>query len=245
MYEVKLNMIESIVVIVRSVIAFFSLLIFTRILGKQQISQLSFFDYISGITIGSIAASLTTDLTSKSWPHWIGLLMWALLVFLFQWITLKGRDIAKYVDGEPEIVIMNGKIMESALKKTRYHASDLLKLLRSKDVFDINDVEYAVLETNGQLSILKRSEYLPLTPKDINLIPPYKGLSKQLIYDGKVMEHNLEYLNKNKEWLLNQIRRYGYNSFDEVFLALIDESNHLFIDGYQDKISSQKQTNLE
>lgn len=98
-------MVESLVVIVRSIIAFFSLLIFARILGKQQISQLTFFDYIAGITIGSIAATLTTDLTSRSWPQWVGLFTWTLLVFISQWGTLKGKSLAKYMDGEPAIVI--------------------------------------------------------------------------------------------------------------------------------------------
>ncbi|MEI3613029.1 DUF421 domain-containing protein [Pseudogracilibacillus sp. SO30301A] len=238
-------MIESLVVFVRAIIAFFTLLIFTRILGKQQISQLSFFDYITGITIGSIAATLTTDLTSRAWPHWVGLFVWAFLVFVLQWGNLKGRTIAKYIDGEPEIVILKGKIMEETLKKTRYRAADLLKLLRSKDVFDISEVEYAVLETNGELSILKKSEVQPITPKDIGLLTPYKGLSKELIYDGKVMERNLNYINRDKEWLLNQIRAHGYGSFDEVFLALIDESNKMFIDGYRDSIEKGSEKRLE
>ncbi|MFD2130530.1 DUF421 domain-containing protein [Pseudogracilibacillus auburnensis] len=238
-------MIESFVVVVRAIIAFFTLLIFTRILGKQQISQLSFFDYITGITIGSIAATLTTDLTSRAWPHWVGLFLWTLLVFIFQWITLKGRNIAKYIDGEPAIVILKGKIMEDTLKKTRYRAADLLKLLRSKDVFEISEVEYAVLETSGELSILKKAESLPLTPKDIGLLTSYKGISRELIYDGKVMEQNLNYIGKDEKWLLNQIRSNGFGSFDEVFLVLIDESNKLFIDGYRDSRNEKEPKTLE
>ena len=240
-----MKVIESFVVIVRAIIAFFTLLIFTRVLGKQQISQLSFFDYITGITIGSIAATLTTDLTSRAWPQWVGLFVWALLVFIFQWSILKGRSIAKYIDGEPVIVILKGKILEDTLKKTKYRAADLLKLLRSKDVFDINEVEYAVLETNGELSVLKKSEVQPITPKDIGLLTPYKGLSKELIYDGKVMEQNLDYINKDKAWLLNQIRAHGYGSFDKVFLALIDETNQMFIDGYRDSIDKNRAKRLE
>src|SRR5690625_1899563 len=114
---------ETIVVIVRSVIAFFSLLIFSRTLGKQTISQLTFFDYILGITIGSIAASLTTDLTSKAWPHWVGLFVWVLLVYTLQVLVLKSRKVSKYIDGEPTIIVMNGKVLESAMKKLRYRAS--------------------------------------------------------------------------------------------------------------------------
>ena len=146
---------ESLVVFVRAIIGFFSLLIFTRILGKEQISQLTFFDYALGITIGSIAAELTTDLTSRAWPHWVGLLTWAILGYLMEKITLKWRYAAKYIEGEPTIVIMNGKIMESALKKMEYRASDILGLLRNKGVFDVSQVDFAIVEPNGQISIKK------------------------------------------------------------------------------------------
>ena len=108
---------EGLVVCVRSIISFFSLLIFARILGKEQISQLTFFDYILGITIGSIAATLSTDLSSRSWPHWIGIFVWAALGLLLEYITMRWRYVAKYLENEPTIVIMNGKIMEKTLKK--------------------------------------------------------------------------------------------------------------------------------
>lgn len=136
---------EGLVVAVRSVIGFFSLLIFTRIIGKEQISQLTFFDYVLGITIGSIAASLTTDLSSRAWPHWIGLLSWAALGYLMELITLKWRYAAKYLEGEPTIVIMNGKIMEKSLKKMKYRVSDIMALLRNKGVFDLNQVDFAII----------------------------------------------------------------------------------------------------
>ena len=111
---------EALVVIVRAIISFFSLLIFARILGKEQISQLTFFDYILGITIGSIASELTVDLSSRAWPHWVGLLTWAALAYLMEVITLKSRYLAKYIEGEPTIVIMNGKIMENEIQGNRY-----------------------------------------------------------------------------------------------------------------------------
>lgn len=238
-------MVESLVVIVRSIIAFFSLLIFARILGKQQISQLTFFDYIAGITIGSIAATLTTDLTSRSWPQWVGLFTWTLLVFISQWGTLKGKSLAKYMDGEPAIVILKGKIMENTMRKIRYRTTDLLQQLRLKGVFDINEIEYAVLETDGQLSFLKKAESQPITPKDIGLITPYKGISTEIIYDGKVIKENLGNIGKDEDWLLNQIRAHGYGAFEEVFLALVDESNKMFIDGYRDSIGKDKSKSLE
>src|SRR5665648_248168 len=106
---------EGLVVLVRALMGFVSLLIFTRILGKEQISQLNLFDYILGITIGNMAASMTTDLSSRAWPHFIGLISWCLLGYLLNVISSKWRYVSKVLEGEPVIVIMNGKIMELSL----------------------------------------------------------------------------------------------------------------------------------
>ena len=143
---------EGLVVAIRAIIGFFSLLIFTRVIGKEQISQLNFFDYVLGITIGSIAATVTTDLSSRAWPHWVGLLVWAVLGYLMEIITLKSRNAAKYLEGEPAIIIKDGKIMEKALKQEKYRVSDILSLLRNEGIFDINEVRYAIIEPNGRLS---------------------------------------------------------------------------------------------
>ncbi len=114
---------EGLVVLVRSIISFFTLLIFARLLGKQQISQLTFFDYTLGITIGSIAGSLSTDLNSRAWPYWVGLFSWAILGLLMQKVTLKWNYASKYIGDQPTIVIMNGKVLEDSLKKTRFSSS--------------------------------------------------------------------------------------------------------------------------
>jgi uncharacterized membrane protein YcaP (DUF421 family) len=173
---------EGLVVFVRGIIAFFSLLIFGRILGKEQISQLTFFDYVLGITIGSIASELTIDLSSRAWPHWIGLLTWAALAYLLQIITMKWRYAAKFIEGEPTIVIMNGKIMDSTLRKMKLRVSDVLELLRSKDIFDLQQVDFAIMEPKGQLSVLKKPEHLSLTPKDMNIATEATGISTELVY---------------------------------------------------------------
>ncbi|HEX3011583.1 MAG TPA: YetF domain-containing protein, partial [Syntrophomonadaceae bacterium] len=131
---------EGLVVVARSIIAFFTLLIFARTLGRQQISQLTFFDYVLGITIGSIAASLSVDLSSRAWPHWVGLLTWAAAVLLLQWISLKSREASKYLVSEPTVVIMDGLILEDALRSIRYTMTDILEQLRDKGIFDLNQV---------------------------------------------------------------------------------------------------------
>jgi uncharacterized membrane protein YcaP (DUF421 family) len=227
---------EALVVLVRAIIGFFTLLIFARLLGKQQISQLSFFDYILGITIGSIAANLTTDLTSRTWPHWVGLAVWTILVVALQWITLKWRYASKYIDGEPTVVIMNGKIMENTMKKLRYRTSELLEQLRQKNVFDISQVEFAVMEVNGQLSVLKKSQHQPVTPQDLNISTDYQGIGTELIYDGVVVEQNLKQVNLNRTWLDNQLKSQGINDPSEVFLANLDTQGNLYIDKYQDHL---------
>lgn len=225
---------EALVVLVRGIIGFVTLLIFARILGKQQISQLTFFDYVLGITIGSIAASLTTDLTTSAWPHWVGLLTWAGAVLILQWATVKRRYASKYFDGEPAVVIMNGQIMENVMKNMRYRLTDLMEQLRQKGVFDLSQVEFAVLETNGQLSVLKKSQFQPVTPQDMNIATDYTGISVDLIYDGQIMEQNLAQVNLDRAWLEGQLQKLGIKSPGEVFAALLDTNGNLYVDTYKD-----------
>lgn len=232
---VELN--EGIVVLVRSIIAFFSLLIFTRILGKQQVNQLTFFEYVLGITIGSIAASLSVDLSSRAWPHWVGLITWAVLVFLLQWISIKNRSISRYLVGEPTIVIMNGQVMEGALRSIRYSMADILEQLRDKGVFDIKQVAFAVIETDGKISVLLKPEFLPVTPQDLNITPQASGLSDQLIYDGLIIEENLRQAGVDRLWLITELNKQGVKEASEVFLAVRDSSGNLYIDRYKDNIS--------
>ena len=229
---------EALVVVVRSIIAFFTLLIFAKILGKQQISQLTFFDYVLGITIGSIASELTIDLTSRAWPHWIGLLCWATLGFLMEYITMKWRYAAKYIAGEPTIVIMNGKIMENALGKMKFRISDIMELLRNKNVFDLSEVDFAIIESNGQLSVLKKPEYEPVTAKDLKITKKPSGISTELIYDGILIEENLKQLNKDKKWLYKQLKSHGVKDISEVFIATLNPAGSFYVDLYKDHIKN-------
>lgn len=200
-------------------------------------SQLTFFDYVLGITIGSVAATLTTDLTSRAWLHWVGLATWFVVVALLQLITLKSRPLAKAIDGEPVVVIMNGRIMENVMRKARFRTTDLLEQLRKKNVFDLSEVEFAVLEIDGQVSVLKKSQHLPVTPHDLKIPTVYKGMSAELIFDGKIVEQNLEQLNLDRSWLEKELKKQGINHPSEVFLALLNTQGNLFIDKYQDDVA--------
>lgn len=231
---------EGLIVLLRGIIGFFTLLIFTRILGKQQVSQLTFFDYVVGITIGSTASSLTTDLTSNAWPHWVGLLTWTVLCFILQLITVKSRTAEKFLDGQPTIVITNGKILEESMKKFRYTIGDLLAQLRDKGVFDLADVAYAVLEKDGQLSILKKPECDTVTPKDLNIKTSTASIDVEIIYDGSIMQDNLVSINRNERWIMNNLKKRGINDASEVFLAIYNASSGLHIDLYKDHIKQKK-----
>ncbi|MGE5381762.1 MAG: DUF421 domain-containing protein [Methylocystaceae bacterium] len=227
---------EALVVFVRGLIGFISLLIFARLLGKQQVSQLTFFDYVLGITIGSIAGSLTTDLTSRAWPHFIGLVTWTGAVLVIQWGGMKWRYAAKYIDGEPIILILNGKIMEKAMKKIRYRIFDLQQQLREAGAFNIDEVQYAILETNGKLSVLKTPIAQPATPRDLNLAVKGTSIASELIYDGVVIDQNLADRNLSRYWLEQELKKQNISSPSEVFLATVDDFGTLFIDTYRDHL---------
>lgn len=226
---------EGLIVFVRGIIGFFTLLIFARVLGKQQVSQLTFFDYVLGITIGSTASSLTTDLTSTAWAHWVGLFTWTAICYCIQWISIKSKKASVYLDDKPTIVIANGQIMEEAMKNKRYRLSDLLEQLRERGVFDLGEVDFAILEKDGQLSVLKKAEYQPVTPKDMNLpTNDGSGMSIELIYDGMIIEENLKSIQKNKHWLVNELKKNGIKNPSEVFTASISTAGQLYIDRYKD-----------
>lgn len=231
---------EGLIVLVRGIIGFFTLLIFTRILGKQQVSQLTFFDYVVGITIGSTASTLTTDLTSRAWPHWVGLFTWTALCLILQLITLKSKVAEKYLDGEPTLIITNGKILEQSMKKFRYTIGDLLSQLRDKGIFDIEQVAFAVLEKDGQLSILKKTECDPVTPNDLKLKTSPASIDYELIYDGSILQENLDIINRNEKWLMLKLKKQSISDVSEVFLATYNASSGLHIDLYNDHI---KETN--
>ncbi|SDJ85355.1 DUF421 domain-containing protein [Sediminibacillus albus] len=230
---------ETIVVIVRVVISFFTLLIFTRLLGKQEVGQLTFFDYINGITIGSIAATLATDLSARAWTHWVGLVGYALLTGLLQYITIKNRYLGKVLDGEPTVVIEDGKILEKNLNQMRVKIGELMTLLRAQKVFDITQVEYAIFEINGELSVKQKAEYLPVTRKDLQIPSASSGLATEVIQDGIVIEQNLQQRKKDKAWLRQQLQANGIEKEKQVAYALILPNGKLYVDKFDDQIGKE------
>lgn len=228
---------ESIVTIVRSIIAFAILLLYTRFLGKQQVGQLTAFEYAAGITIGSIAGTLSIDLSTKPLPQFLGLTTWVVLVFGLQKVSTKFRWFSKVVGDQPVIVVQKGKILEENLKNMRLRHDELMAHLREKDVFDITQVEFAILEVNGNLSVLKKPQYEPVTPNDLKITPSVNGIVTEVIYDGVIIEENLKNRDKTKEWLHQQLQANGITDVKEVSFAAILPNNKLYVDKFKDNIN--------
>ena len=218
------------VVVIRSFIGFFLLLVLVKRIGKQQVTQLTFFDYIVGITIGSMASTLSVQVNENTWATMAGMAVWTFLAIALALMGLKSPYMRKVIEGIPEIVIQNGKINTDVLRKNKLSADDLLMMLRSKDVFNLEDVEFAVLEQNGKLSVMLKSQKQPLTPQDMNIPTQYMGLPANLIEDGCLNMEALKSVKLSKAWLEYQLRKKNITDIKDVFLAQLDTRGNLFID---------------
>lgn len=226
-------------VVVRTTFSFFFLLLMVRIVGKQQLSQMTFFDFISGITIGSIAAIAASDLTA-AWEPWLALTIWTLLNLLVANLALYSRRFRKVVDGEPTVLIHKGKILEHNLGKVRYTVDDLRAQLRAKNAFSMADVEYAILETTGDLSVMKNPRKDTPIRDDFLLLGEYVGLETELVVDGEVIYENLKNINKDEKWLREMMRAYGVEFASEVFYCSVDEKGEMYVDRYEDKLRNPR-----
>lgn len=214
----------------RTVILYFILLILARIMGRKMISQMTFFDFVVGITIGSVAANSTLGPYNASLAAGITVLVvLTALVVIIGYVQIKSFRVRKLVDSEPVVVIEKGQIVDKNLKRERFSLKELTALLRQKNIFNMADVEFAVLEHDGKLSVLPKSPKRPLKPSDMNITPPYQGLTKDVILDGIIMKENLEDAKLTSEWLIGQLKLYGIEDIKDVFYAGVDSSQNLYV----------------
>lgn len=215
-------------VIVRTTAVYLSLLILLWIMGKREIGQLSPFDLVVAILMGELAAfalEVESDLLETLLP----LALIGLFELLLSFASLKNHTLRRLITGSPTVVIKNGRILYRSLKKNRYNISDLLSQLREKDVFSPSEVEYAVLEPSGRLSVLRKSQQRAVTPSDLGLETEYEGLAYPLICDGVVQEETLEKLSLSREWLDEQLRQRKIGAAQDVALALIETDGSLYV----------------
>lgn len=226
---------EWLQIVSRSLFFLVVLFLITKWLGKKQISQLSFFEYVTGITIGNIGAELATKVEGNILHGVLSILVFAFAPFLAGLISLKSKLFRDLVEGKATVFIKDGKIMEENLKKEKYTTDELLWLLRSKDVFDLSTVEFALLEANGDFSVLLKKENKPLTPKDLNMKVASAKEPQMVIMDGKVLDEPLSTIGLNRNWLNTELNKLGV-LLENVFLGQANSDGELTVDLYDDKL---------
>lgn len=227
---------------VRTILGFTVLLTLTRLLGVKQLGQLTIFTYITGIAMGNIAGDMVVHRDIKLVDGISGLIVWAVMTFIVEYISLKSSKARVLLDGEPTIVIKKGVIMQKELASQRLNMDDLSMLLRLNSIFSIQDVDYAILEPNGQLSVLKKPHLESLIKKDMNIQTNDRNyLPTELIVDGKLVSKNLKEYNFDESWLSAQLKQAGLSSIDEVFFAELQMDGSLYINK---KSNSQDEKNI-
>jgi len=205
-----------------------------RLLGKKQISTLTFWDLVSAIALGSLAANIVVNPEAPLYASAWVVLLWGALALGTGWLALKNRHLRGLVQGAPALVIANGRILEDMMRRERLNIETLLAELRAQGVFTIDEVEFAVFEPSGKISVLKKSQAMPVTPGDLRLSTRYKGLSTALVMEGTVLSGNLQRIGLDAAWLHKQLAAQGVASLDEVFYAELGTDGGVRVDRYGD-----------
>jgi len=226
---------EWLEVVIRSLLFVVVLFLITKWLGKKQLSELSFFEYVVGITIGSIGAEVITGLERNMFNGIIGIVVFAAIPFLAGLLSLKSKTFRDFIEGRATVFIKDGKIMEENLKKEKYTTDELLELLRKRDVFKVADVEFALLEPTGDLSVMLKKENQPLTPKDVNLTVASVKEPQTVIMDGEILDEPLSTIGRSRNWLKTELEKQGV-TIENVFLGQVDSYGELTVDLFDDKL---------
>ena len=211
-----MNLLRVVFTAILSVVALF---ITTKIMGHKQVAQLDFFDYVSGITIGSIGAELATELEEPLQPL-IALVIYCLASLLLSLITHKLPKARKYINGTPTLLFDDGKLYRPNLKKAKIDLSEFMLMCREQGFFDPEEIAVAILEHNGKLSVLPRAASRPATPNDLGIAVKQAHVGTELIMDGRILGENLKRIQKDEEWLTASLKTRGYQSAKEIFLGI-------------------------
>ena len=222
-------------VIVRSVVAIVFLFIITKLIGKRQLSQMTFFEYTVGIVIGEIAGFIATDMNGKIIYGMLSLSIFALFTILLGILAMKSKKVRNIVEGKARILIKDGKVLEDNMKKERLSTDELLEQLRLKNAFRVADVEFALMEPNGEVSVLMKSANLPITPKSLGMEVSPETEPQAVIMDGSIMDESLATIGMNRQWLHTELNKQGV-ALENVFLGQVDAKGTLYVDLYDDKI---------
>jgi uncharacterized membrane protein YcaP (DUF421 family) len=222
-------------ILIRSLGAMTALFVFTRILGKKQISQLTFFEYIVGITLGELAGFISTNMESHYFLGLTALTVWFIVPLGVEWVTMKSKTLRNMFEGKSTVVIKEGKVLEDNLKKERFSTDELMQRLRTRNVYNLADVEFAVLETSGDLNVLLKKENQPLTPQHLGIKTGPEQPPQAVIMDGEIIDESLATMGLSRGWLHTELNKLGIPQ-NNVFLAQVDSYGELYIDVYDDML---------
>lgn len=217
---------EILKVILTALLSAASLFIIAKIMGHKQMSQLDFFDYITGITIGSIAAELATEL-EKPWKPLVAMVVYGAVAVGLSILSSKLPRVRKFINGTPTIILDNKKFYRSNMKKAKLDLSEFMVMCRQEGYFNLNDIQTAIFEYNGRLTILPVSTKRPVNPTDMNLVPAPEHICTEVIMDGRILEGNLKRMGLDKQWLQKQLECEGYHSAKEILLGVCDANKQL------------------
>ena len=212
--------------ILTSVLSAVALFVIAKIMGHKQMSQLDFFDYITGITIGSIAAELATEL-EKPWKPLIAMVIYGIITVILTLTTSKLPRMRKYINGTPTIIMNGGKIYRENMKKAKMDLSEFMVMCRQEGYFNLNDIQTAIFEYNGRLTVLPKATKRPINPNDMNIVPPPESINTEVIMDGRILGENLKRLELDRNWLKKELECQGYKNVKEIFLGICDDNHQL------------------
>lgn len=218
----NIDIMECLSIIPRSIMSLFTLFLVTRLIGKKQVSELSLFDYVIGISIGNFTAEMTMNLDGQYLNGVVAIIVFGLIAYLVSIVTMKSIVLRRLIIGVPTVLIQNGKIIGRNLKTVKLDVNDLLEQCRGNGYFDLNEIEYAIMEANGKISIMPKAEYKPLTPKDMNLKVQKSGLCANIVIDGHFMKNNIENMHKTVDWVEKELKVKGYKDISKIILATLD-----------------------
>ena len=219
----------SIEIIFRTFTAFILLWVFVQLLGKQTIAQRTYHLYIASITMGTIAGNLAFNIKIKFLYFIISMIIMSTVVFLLNLIAVRNPRFGKWIAGEPAILIQKGQILEETMERMGYSLNSLKQGLRGKDIFNIEEVECAILEINGALSVLKKEQYQNTTKQDLPLRSSAGAVPIELVYDGKILYENLSEHTYDEEWLMAELQKRKLSPLD-ISYAVVGTKGNLYID---------------
>lgn len=227
----------------RTILVLIILFFITKMMGKKQISELNFFDYVVGITIGSIAADISLDIEKDMIAGIAALFIYGFISYIISFVSIKSILARRFFIGVPTVLVEKGKIIESGLKKSKIDVNDLLMEARENGYFNLDEIDYALMEVNGNISFLPKEKEKPVTKKDMKIKCSNEGLTVNGIIDGMYMVNNMTAINKDKEWLDHELKVNGYDNYDNILLATIDNNYKVTI--YEKNVKPDKNTVLE